>query len=310
MAETKQDGPARAAEESQENELLPLSFLHRLDRSRIIANRLYPGSKMGQRVSKAKGSGMEFAEHKQYSPGDDFRTIDWNVYARTDHLYLKTYETEMNLYVYILLDTSKSMAFGSGVAKLFFAKQLAAALGYLTLVHGDNLALHTMDQNLRAQLSHTTSRLRPRDVIRFCRDLTAGGETDLLRSFQAFSIHTGSPGMVFIISDFFSKTNLMDALRYLVYNGFAVFALHVIDPMEESLELGGEVDLIDHETGEVLSVTVRTGTLEKIRQSFQEHTRRVHNAVATYAASYFPVRTNVPVEKYFLEDFRNGGLIE
>jgi len=310
MVEVKNDLQQQAEDGAAEKELLPLSLLQRLDRTRIIANRLYPGSKMGQRVSKAKGSGMEFSEHKQYSHGDDFRNIDWNVFARTDHLYLKTYETEMNLYVYILVDTSNSMAFGSGVSKLFFAKQLAAALGYMTIVHGDNMTIHTIDQNLRLQLSSMSSRIRPRDVIRFCSDFTAGGETDLLRSFQAFSINTGSPGMVFIISDFFSKTNLMDALRHLIYNGFSVFALHVIDPLEANPQLGGEIDLVDPETGEVLSVTVRSGTLDKVRKSFEDHCHRVHNALATYTAGYFPLLTNMSIEKCFLEDFRQAGLIE
>jgi len=275
----------------------------------IIATRLYPGSKMGQRVSKSKGAGMEFAEHRQYSPGDDFRAVDWNVYARTDHLHLKTYETEMNLYVYVIVDISNSMSFGSTVRKLLYAKQLAASFGYVTLVQGDNLAIHAMNDILRESISTATRRLRPSEVLDFCASLGPGGPTDFTRSLQAFSIHTGHPGMVFLISDFMSEGNLSDALRYLVHNGFGVLGFHIIDPWEETPDLSGEVDLEDSETGELIPLTIRRGTVERVKDSFATHGHEVNRAFAIYEAQYFRIRTDRPLEKFFLEDLRNAGVV-
>ncbi|MBI2192415.1 MAG: DUF58 domain-containing protein [Planctomycetes bacterium] len=291
-------------------DLLPKSFLNRLARMSIVATKLYPGSRMGQRISKAKGAGMEFSEHKPYSPGDDFRAIDWNVYARTDHFHLKTFETEENLYVYVIVDVSASMGIGSSSPKLLHARQLAAAFSYVALVHGDNLGIHAMNDGLRDSLSTSSRRLRPSDVLEFCAGLRPAGRTDLLHALQAFSIHTGRPGMVFLISDFFSETDLASALRYLVYNGFGVLAFHLIDPAEENPQLSGELDLEDSETGELLPLTVRSGTVEQVRQSFARHCHEVHRALAIYEARYFRLRTDRPVEKFVLEDLRQAGVVE
>lgn len=300
--------PTDEAQEAEE--ILSKGFLNRLDRTQIIATRLYPGSRMGQRVSKSKGSGMEFSEHKQYSPGDDFRAVDWNVYARTDHIYLKTFETEMNLYVYLLVDVSNSMSFGTTIRKLQYAKQLAAALGYVTLVQGDNLAIHAMNDGLRQSISTASRRLRPSEVLQFCGSLRPGGETDFVRSLQAFSIHTGHPGMVFLISDFMSEGTLSEALRYLVYNGFGVLAFHLIDPWEENPDLSGEIDLEDSEDHKLLPLTIRRGTLDHLKESFRQHCHQVNRAFATYEASYFPIRTDRPVEKFVLEDLRHAGVVQ
>jgi len=310
MEEQAQTVSPEQADEQPEEELLSRSYLHRLDRMQIIATRLYPGSKMGQRVSKSKGAGMEFAEHKQYSPGDDFRSVDWNVYARTDHLHLKTYETEMNLYVYVIVDISNSMSFGSTIRKFLYAKQLAASFGYVTLVQGDNLAIHAMNDILRDSISTATRRLRPSDVLSFCASLGPGGPTDFTRSLQAFSIHTGHPGMVFLISDFMSEGNLSDALRYLVHNGFGVLGFHIIDPWEENPDLSGEVDIEDSESGELIPLTIRRGTVQRVKDSFATHCHEVNSAFAIYEAQYFRIRTDRPVEKFVLEDLRNAGVVQ
>ena len=301
------DPPSRR--DSDAAGLLAPAFLQRLNRARIVADKLYPGSRMGERISRSKGSGMEFSEHKPYSPGDDFRHVDWNVYARTDNLQLKTFETEMNLYVYVLIDTSASMAFGGGTTKLEYAQQLAGALGYVTLVQGDNLAVHAMDSTLRSVLSTATGACRPSELFRFCAELTSDGQTDLARSLQAFSIHTSNPGMVFLISDFFSDSPVTDALANLVYNGFSVFGFHLIDPWDEDPLLGGEIDLEDSESGEVLSLTVRRGTIGQIGKSFADHCHEVRRAFGTYQASYFPVRTDHPIDTFMLEDLRHAGVI-
>lgn len=307
---TDPTSPSSPSQEPAEEDLLSPSFLRRLERVSIVATRLYPGSRTGERISKAKGAGMEFSEHKQYSPGDDFRAVDWNVFARTDHLYLKTFETEMNLYVYVIVDVSASMAFGTAAQKLRYAKQLAAALGYVTMVQGDNLAIHVMNDGLRESISTARSRLRPNDVLGFCRTLEPGGQTDFVRSLQAFSIHTNHPGMVMLISDFLSEGDLSDALRHLVYSGFGVIGFHVVDPWEEDPTLSGEVDLEDLETGRLSSVTVRRGTIGQLRDAFHEHSHEVNRAFATYEASCFHVRTDQPIDKFVLEDLRHAGIIE
>ena len=290
-------------------DLLPLPFLHKLDRTTIVATQLYPGSRMGIRRSRSKGAGMEFADHKPYSPGDDFRTVDWNVYARTDHLYLKTFETEENLYVYVLLDISDSMGFGTGLTKLEWGKRLAAALGYVTLVQQDNLAIHSINDGLRESISTGEQRLKPSDVLGFCAGLEPGGKTDFVHCLQAFSIHTGHRGMVFLISDFLSDRDFDQGIRYLAYNGFGVLAFHLVDPWEEDPTLAGEVDLEDSETSELLPLTVRRNTLTQVKDCFEAHCQKVYRTFGTYAARYFRIRTDRSIERFVLEDLRHEGVI-
>ena len=307
MAIDEQHGGGSPAQETED--LLPLSFLHKLDRTTIVATQLYPGSRMGIRRSRSKGSGMEFADHKPYSSGDDIRSVDWNVYARTDHLHLKTFETEENLYVYVLVDVSASMGFGTASRKIDWARRLAGALGYITLVQGDNLAVHSMNDGLRGCVSTAEHRLKPSDVLGFCHGLQPSGLTDLVRCLQAFSIHTAHRGMVFLISDFLSDQDFEQGVRYLAYNGFGVLAFHIVDPWEEAPTLEGEVDLEDSETGSLLPLTVRRNTLAQIKTCFEEHCHNVHRVFGTYAARYFRVRTTRPIEKFVLEDLRHEGVV-
>src|SRR5512133_2970536 len=112
-------------------ELLEPALMRKLERLRISSRVVHPGASMGERMSRARGSGMEFADHKEYSAGDDFRMIDWNVYARLDEFVVRLYETEENLSVCIMVDASASMDFGgANGTKWDAAKRLAAALCY------------------------------------------------------------------------------------------------------------------------------------------------------------------------------------
>src|ERR1035437_178720 len=121
-------------------ELLSPALMRRLERGRISSKVMHPGASMGERMSRARGAGMEFADHKQYSAGDDFRMIDWNVYARLDEFVVRLYETEENLSVCIMVDASASMDFGgTGNSKWEAATRLAAGLGYVSLANRDSL---------------------------------------------------------------------------------------------------------------------------------------------------------------------------
>src|SRR5437868_3624123 len=133
-------------ETSQTDSLLDAALMTRLSQLKLVAPRSFQGSSSGKRFSRSRGSeGMEFADHKEYSPGDDFRNIDWNVYARLDELVVKNFETQENLRLYVLLDTSASMGIGSigSPTKFEVARKLAAALAYVGYVNEDWTGLYT-----------------------------------------------------------------------------------------------------------------------------------------------------------------------
>src|ERR1035437_1984103 len=124
----------------KEEEFVAPSLMRSVERVRILSRVMHPGASMGERMSKARGAGMEFADHKEYSAGDDFRMIDWNVYARLDEFVVRLYETEENLSVCIMVDASASMDFGGALGtKWEAATRLAAGLGYVSLANRDSL---------------------------------------------------------------------------------------------------------------------------------------------------------------------------
>src|SRR5882757_8486195 len=120
--------------------LLDPAFLHKLEQLELVSKKIFVGRMKGERKSKRRGSSVEFADHRQYSVGDDLRHIDWNVYGRLDKLFLKLFLEEEDLHIYSLLDTSLSMDFGDPT-KLHYGKQVAAALAFIGLVNHDRVVL-------------------------------------------------------------------------------------------------------------------------------------------------------------------------
>src|SRR5262245_1504644 len=134
--------------------LLTPDFLHRLEQLELVSRKIFSGRMKGDRLSKRKGQSVEFADYRQYAIGDDLRFLDWNLYARLDRLFLRLFLEEEDLHVYLLIDNSRSMDFGTP-SKLRFARQVAAALGFVGLVNLDRVVVEAfndrLSQNLPAQ---------------------------------------------------------------------------------------------------------------------------------------------------------------
>ncbi len=246
---------------------------------------------------------MEFADHKPYSPGDDFRYIDWNVYARLDELALKTFETEENLYVYIMVDTSASMGFGSP-QKLEVARRLAAALAYITISHEDSVRLYAFSNTIHSDLPPLASRGQASQIFEFLTDLDPLGETNLSHCLKAFAVETKKSGIVFLISDFWDRQGFESGLEYLIYNNFYVVGLHLFDPFELNPELSGEIDLVDSESGQLIPLTVRKGTLDGYRRETEAYWLRIHSYLESYNAKYQRISNTESVEDLVMNRFR------
>src|SRR3954462_8261022 len=152
--------------------LLDPEFLHKLEQLELVSRKIIMGRMKGERKSKRRGSSVEFAEHRNYSVGDDLRHIDWNVYGRLDKLFLKLFLEEEDLHFYTLLDTSLSMDFGTPT-KLHYAKQVAAALSFIGLVNHDRLVLDTFTSNLQPGLPSIRGRSQMWRVVQYLEGLHA-----------------------------------------------------------------------------------------------------------------------------------------
>jgi uncharacterized protein (DUF58 family) len=305
----KMAATAEVAAGTDLNALLSPSLLRSLDRMALQARRSYPGSSMGERLSSARGQGMEFSDYKEYSRGDDFRSIDWRIYARLNQLVVKTFETEENLPVLILLDCSASMDFGSAgrARKSELATALAGALGYIARVQKDNLSVFPFSNRLHEPFDATRQR-GTRALFEMLSALKPEGESSFVRTLRDASSRT-RPGICFVISDFCAPDTLDEGLKSLAFCGHELMALHVWDPLEANPALEGEVDIVDAESGEVIPMTVKGDTVQRYRDAFEAHCLKVAKTLSRYNARYLRVSTEESVEQIFLQRLRREGLV-
>src|SRR5438132_6434295 len=175
--------------------LFDSDFLKKLEYLSLISKRVFRGSLMAQRRTMQLGTGIEFADHREYTPGDDFRYIDWNLFARLDELLLKRFQEEEDLHVYFLLDASRSMAFGDP-PKFDFARQVAAALAYIALADLDRIAVVAFADDIVADFPLTRGKGRILALLKFLEDLRAQGtDTDLPRVVSGFAHRSHRHGL-------------------------------------------------------------------------------------------------------------------
>ncbi|MBI2194986.1 MAG: DUF58 domain-containing protein [Planctomycetes bacterium] len=289
--------------------LLQPALLKKMERLQLVPRRVYQGGQTGARKSRSRGTGMEFADHREYSPGDDFRTIDWNVYARLDDLIVKTFETDQNLNVLVLVDTSESMRFGAP-SKLRFAASLAAAIGYLALLEEDGVTLTAVADSVLEGISSGRQSLSPARLFDFCEHLEPRGGTRLEETVRSFAFQNRQPGLLFLLSDFLTAENLQNVLQPLGYLGYDVCGIQILAAEELNPDFAGEMDIVDSETGEAVSLTVRNDTRARYERSLGHFLRQTEQAMKVCWAHYVRLTTEVPIERVVLHDFRRLGLVK
>lgn len=232
--------------------------LARYGRLVLLARDLVEGFLTGVHKSPYKGFSVEFAEHRQYYPGDEIRHIDWRVYGKTDRYYVKEYEEETNLRAWLLVDASGSMAYrGRGPSKFQHAQHVAACLAYLMLHQHDAVGLVTHDTRIRQMLPPKAS---PKHLIRLLHTLEQtqpGGETGLAPLWHDLALQLPRRGLVVILSDCFDQSGpLIRALRHLRHQRHEILLFHILAPEEvdfpfsrmtqfRNLELGPDRRLVD-----------------------------------------------------------------
>jgi uncharacterized protein (DUF58 family) len=189
----------------------------------------------GLHASPYHGFSVEFAEHREYVPGDDIRHVDWKVWSKTDKFYLKQYEEETNLLTYLLLDTSESMAYASGqnVTKLQYAQFIAAALGYLVLQQQDSVGLATFDSGVGRYLRPSGQPSHLKELLHVMDAVPAGAKSDMGAVFHDLAERFKKRGVVVVLSDFFDDpARVLAGLKHLRHRRHEVIVFHILDPAE------------------------------------------------------------------------------
>ena len=294
------------------------SFLAKLERLHLLSRRTFGGQSRAERRSHKMGSSLEFADYRNYVPGDDLRSIDWNIYGRSDKLFLKLFEEEEDLYIYLLVDTSASMRWTAldprtdaplRASKLDLARRLAATLAYIGLANLDRVNVQFFAERLGDDLGLGRGKSHFHQVVRFLERLPDGsaGETNLARSLRAFGQQTKRRGLVIVLSDFFDPNGYEEALNFLSYQRFEVQLIQLLDPAEQKPSLLGDLRLTDTETGGMYEVTVNEGLVRAYEREFGAFLSGLERFCQRRGVGYRRATTDVPFEDFVLRMLRDGG---
>ncbi len=290
-------------------DLFDEGFLKKLEYLHIVSRKLFAGRTRAERRSRKVGSGIEFADHRDYAPGDDFRYLDWNIYGRMGKLLLRLFEEEEDLHIYLLIDISNSMAMGAP-PKVHYAMKVAAALCYVGLANLDRVSIITFADGLRDRMPPARGKGRIFKVFDFLRAVTPGGETALSGAMRSFVHQNKRRGLAVVISDFYDPEGYEEGLNMLRYNHFEPFVIQVIDPAEVRPELKGDLQLIDCETGAIREITISRRLLDEYQRQHQLYCEELGEYCTSKHMSLFQADTLVPFDDLILQIFTKGGFLQ
>lgn len=284
-------------------------FLQKLEYLSIVSRRVFQGQLLAQRRTMKMGGGVEFADHRDYTPGDDFRHIDWTVFARHDELLLKRFQEEEDLHVYLFLDVSRSMNFGRPL-KFDYARRVAAALAYVALADLDRVAVIAYAGTRVADFPLTRGKARILSLLRFLEGLeTQGDSTDLARVVADFVHRTQRRGLALVISDFYDTRGFQQGLDLLRHHRYEPHIVQIYDRKEAEPDLKGDLELFDVETGSIRKVTVTERTLRQYRGLFQEFQETIQKYCNTYGLGCTRTTTEISFDELILRMMRQAGAL-
>ncbi|RLB62527.1 MAG: DUF58 domain-containing protein [Deltaproteobacteria bacterium] len=298
----------RLAPPTPEENLFDEEFQRKLEYLAMVSRRVFSGAMKAERRTKKTGSGVEFADHREYAPGDDFRYLDWRAYARFDRLLVRLFEEEEDLSIYLIVDNSWSMGFGDG-QKLKYAKMLCAALAYVGLANLDRVAIVTANDEISGRMEPTRSKKRIFRVFQFLNRVDPDGTTDLGTAMRTFVAQHKRRGLAVLLSDLYDPAGFEKGINVLRYNKFEPFVLHVTDPVDGAPTLKGDLVICDCETGEEREVTVTKRVLQRYGEAYGAYLKRVERFCVSRQVSYFRADLNVPFDELILRVFRKGGFL-
>lgn len=288
--------------------LFDQDFLEKLEYLLLVSKKILSGQNRAERRSRKIGSGIEFADYREYMPGDDLRHIDWNLYARLQKLFLRLFEEEEDLYIYLLLDISPSMRLGEP-SRLDYGLRVAAALSYIALSNLDRVSLYTFGEAIHSRLPPSRGKNNIIKVLRFLESIPDSKLTSTEDSLKSFIHQTTRRGVAVLISDLFDPKGYTQALNLLRYHKYETYVIHLYDERDLDTELRGDVELFDHETGETLVTTLTPKMMDAYRKAFDDFCKEIEQFCLKSEISLFRADVRIPFEDLVLNIFRRGGFL-
>ena len=308
-AQTKAKRTAKEPEKEGIAAFLNPAEMHKLGRLVLLSRYTVEGNLAGAHRSPLRGPSSEFADHKSYGHGDEIKHIDWRVLARTDKYFIKRYEDETNLRVYIALDRSASMGYssGDGPTKYQFACHLAAALGYVIVKARDSVGLYLHAEKVDVKMDAGNSFQHLNNLLKHVQSHPPGTGTSIAKTLHEIAGSIRRRALVVVISDLLSdELAINKALAHLRKQRHDVIVFQTLDPAEIDISFKKACELTDLETGERLSVNPR-GLADEYRRVFGAFLEQYQKACAGMNIDYRLVPTDQSIESFvraYLEERR------
>lgn len=283
--------------------LFPSEFLPRLERLILASKRTFKGRVRGERKSPRKGISVEFCDYRPYGVGDDLRYVDWNIYGRLDRLYLKLFVDEEDLCLHLLLDASASMDYGAPT-KFDYGVRLAAALGFVGLVNLEHVGTAVVRERVAEGWSPTRGRNQFIPLVEFLLRLRPGGTTGLNEGLTSYALRARDPGLAVLISDLMDPSGYESGLRALLERRFDVHVIHMLAAAELDPTFGGDLRLMDAETGETRELTLDAEALRQYRRRLRQFLDQAEAFCNANEVSYHRVATDSPLEEVVLKQLK------
>ena len=296
--------------------LLTPELLRQLEQFQLLAARRAKSSARGERRSRARGQSVEFADYRNYVAGDDFRYLDWNLYGRLERLFLKLYEEERELPVRIFLDASESMTFGEP-RKFDFARQVAAAVGYVALSGFDRVSVipfpdlpvapeNSPELACRGALRSVRGKKCAMQFFQNLSVVTARGAANLNDALRRGALEARQAGVAVVLSDLLDPAGYEAGLTALVGRGFQVNIVQILAPDELNPATYGDLRLVDSETGGLQEVTFGKYRLKHYQQTVQNFIQRLREFCTKRGISFFSVSSDTNLQDLLLKQLRTA----
>jgi len=284
--------------------MLDPALIAKLAPLEVRARKVIEGSVAGRHSSPYRGFSVEFAEHRDYAPGDDLRYLDWKLHAKTDRYHLKQFEEETNFAAHVLLDVSQSMTYRSEAApwsKLDCGKTLAAATAYLVVRQRDAAGLALFDHRARSVLAPSGKPSQFNDLVRTLEEAVPGEDTAIGPILHDLAGRVARRGLVLVLSDLFDDPeSVLRGLRHLAHRRHDVRVAQLVDSVEVDFPFEEPIRFLGMEGLPDLSVDA-SGLRRAYRDEFESHRRAIEAGCRDMGASYRLVRTDEPPDRVLLE---------
>jgi uncharacterized protein (DUF58 family) len=288
---------------SSAEQYLKPAVIQSIARLDLRAKFIVEGLLSGLHASPFQGFSVEFSEHRRYEPGDDPKDIDWQVFARTDRIYIKRYQAETNITGYLLMDLSRSMGYTyrQDLTKFDYAICLAASISYLMIHQQDPVGLMTFDDELKASLPARSRRSHLGDILSVLQRCKPTGTTNIAGNLRRIASMIRHRSLMMLMSDLLAdQDEIIDAIRMLRFRGHDVIVFHILDEAEVTFPFTGSVDLLEPETNDH-EIVDAAGIRAEYLQAVSDLRERFRTTCQAVGADYVPLDTSMPFDKALVE---------